>query len=432
MRIACTAAALLAVAPALAQEDPSSRLQLRHRIEIRANYRDSDQERFRLRFRFPPEFLPPGETAAHMETVDAGRHFELSVASVQLDLTYRWFTARAKIHAVDKYRRNPTSSDRTIDADELFIRFGENPEFLGRPERTSFLLQIGKAPKMERQPIRLLESYGLAATAFNRFEDTQALIGGTVGRNFYWRLQLANGNPLFFRDPNALAGDNGTPELRQPGNPNPTPDLKSGFPILYNAEVESLFFEADHLQFGQALGYRWQRDDQSFGYDLIVFHYRRELADEVDLTGTFYGGDLDLLDGPLGVGLPLSGRKKQEYGARGYVEWHGLTGIAQFTKQHVAGLQRQAYEIEAGYQLQFGPVSIQPAARWSELRNRFVGDPVTYPAPSVWWNWTKLDAGVRVGFPRNIDVTIERAIHEVEAPRILHPDETLVTLRVRL
>ena len=81
------------------------------------------------------------------------------------------FTAHAQLHGVDKYRRNPTSEDRKIDADELWLRVGPKPDFLERPARTSFFLQMGKFPKMERQPIRLLESYGLAATAFNRFED---------------------------------------------------------------------------------------------------------------------------------------------------------------------------------------------------------------------------------------------------------------------
>jgi hypothetical protein len=408
----------------------------RPRLEVRANYRNSEEEKFRLPFQFPPELLPVGETFRSMETVDPGSHVELSVASLQLDAAYgKWFLARVKVHAVDKYRRNPTTSDRMVDADELFIRFGPKPEFLDRPEGTSFFLQLGKAPKMERQPIRLLESYGLASTAFNRFEDTQALTGGSIGRNLYWRLQLANGNPVFFRDANALAGDNGTPELER--RPNPEAKLNSGVPILYNAEVESLFFESDNLQFGQALGYRWQNDAQTIGYDVILFHYRRNLADEVDLTGTFYGGDLDLLNGPFDIGgLPISGRRKEESGARAYIEWQKLTGIAQVTFQDVAGLERVGWEVEAGYNIDLpaGPlVSIQPAVRLSGLANDFTGDATRFPAPSVWWDWTKLDVGVRVFFIRNIDLTIERAKHDIKAPRDLSSeDETLVTLRIRV
>jgi len=425
---------LLAQDPATSPENPWN---LRHRVEIRVNYRDSEAERFQLRFPFPPSFLPPGQRFGFLETPDPGSRAELSVVNLQLDADYgKWFGARARFHLVDKHRYNPTSSDRRVDFDELFIRVGQKPEMFDRPDGTSFFAQIGKAPKMERQPLRLLESYGLASNAFNRFEDTQLLVGGTAGRSFYWRLQVANGNPLFFRDPNALAGDNGTPRFRQPDNPNPVPELGSGFPILYNAETESLAFEAEHLQFGQALGFRWQSADASRGFDAIVFHYKRELADAVDLTGTFYRGDLKLLNGPFNLGgLPISGRNKEESGARIFAEWSGLTAIAQVTLQDIADLGRIGIELEAGYRFawKLGPlVSIQPALRYSQLENDFVGNAAIYPAPSVWWDWQKIDAGIRIGFERNIDLTIERAMHDVEAPRELNIDETLVTFRWRI
>lgn len=430
---------LLFILPMTAAAQDSPTWSLRHRVELRANYRNTEDERFRLRFPFPPDFIPPGQDGVFLQTVDPGAHFELSVAQLQLDLGYgRWFGARARVHFADKYRRNPTSSDRKIDADELFVRFGEKPEFLDRPERTSFFVQAGKAPKMERQPIRLLESYGVASTAFNRFEDTQLLVGGTWRRNLYWRLQASNGNPLFMRDVNALAGDNGTPD-RVPGRVMPR--LNSGMPILYNAETESLFFETGNVQLGQAIGYRWQSQDETMGFDAIAFHYRRSLADRQELTGTFYGADLDLLDGALGISLPVRDRVKKEYGTRIYAEWRGLTAIAQFTKQRVAGLNREGYEGEVGYRFPFafGPrlggdtlfQSIQPAVRWSRLDNRFRG-PGTFVAPSVWWDWTKIDAGVRVGFARNVDVTIEHTESDIDAPIELSQKETLVTLRVRL
>jgi hypothetical protein len=436
MKIECTAAVLLLCAtPVFAQESPT--WSFNERLEIRANFRDSNHEQFRLRFPFPSFFLPPGQTAGFEETPDAGNHIELSVIQIKLDAKYgKWVSAHAQLHGLDKYRRNPTTTDRTADADELWIRIGEKPEFLERPDRTSFFVQVGKAPKMERQPIRLLESYGLAATAFNRMEDTQLLAGGTVGRNLYWRFQVANGNPLFFRDSNALAGDNGTPELDPFVHPNPDPRIKSGFPILYNAETESLFFEAKHIQTGEGLGYRWQNSAQTAGFDAILFHYRRTMStDERKLDGTFYGPDLDLLLGPADAGLPLRGNVKEEYGGRVYSEWRGLTAIAQFTKQAIAGLQRQGYEFEAGYKFNT-PLSIlqsiQPTFRVSGITNRFRGNPTLYPAPSIWWPWTKIDAGVRIGFVRNTDLTIEHAKHNIGAPRKLNVGETLATLRVRI
>ena len=102
----------------------------------------------------------------------------------------------------------------------------------------------------------------------------------------------------------------------------------------------------------------------------------------------------------------------------------------------MAGLGRDGYELETGYRipLPFGWLaSIQPAGRYSGLRNDFRAKTnKTYPAPSVWWPWTKIDYGVRIGFVRNIDVTLERARHLVGSPRKLDMTETLVTLRVRV
>src|SRR5262249_12197320 len=286
-----------------------------------------------------------------------------------------WSAEPGRVHPTDKDRRNPTSEDRKVDADELWLRFGVKPEFLARPERTSFFLQMGKFPKMERQPIRLLESYGLAATAFNRFEDVGFMAGGSVGRNLYWRAQATSGNPLYFRDPNALAGDNGIKELL---TPNPNPRLKSGFPILYNTETEGYFLKNDHVQYGEGLGYRWQNDAQTFGFDAIAFHYRRKMAARDQLFGTFYGADIDLIDDVLGIkgGLPIHGNRKQETGARIYVEWHGLTSTIQGTKQDAAGLYRQGEEAEVGYKfdvLKWQLVSVMPVVRWSGLQNSFVG-----------------------------------------------------------
>ncbi len=445
MRAFPAALGLLAAVPLFAQ-DTSSDWTFKDKIEIRANYRDSREAKFPLKFQFPPEFLPVGQTVGFEQTVDPGRHAELSVAQLQLDLGFRKiFSMRAKLHGQDKYRRNPTSEDRKVDADELWILIGQKPEFLDRPDHTSFFLQMGKAPKMEKQPIRLLESYGLASTSFNRMEDVGFLVGGTVGRSFYWRFNATSGNPLFFRDPNALAGDNG---IKAQLLEHPDPRLKSGFPILYNAETEGYFLKTDHVQWGEGIGYRWLRDDQQAGFDIIAFHYRRSMADREQLTGTFYGGDLDFLQGPTipgkpQISLPIHGRTKEETGARLYSEWHGMTAIAQYTKQVVAGLHRAGGEVEVGYKFgtPFGPhvggdtivQSIQPAVRWSNLTNTFrAASPKTFVAPSLWWPWTKIDYGVRVGFARNIDITAERAKHNVGAPRKLDMTETLVTLRIRI
>jgi hypothetical protein len=439
-RIAAAVIGLFTTIPLFAQT--ASDWTFKSRIELRANYRDSKEEKFALKFPFPPSSLPVGQTVGFEETVDAGSHAELSVAQIKLDLGYSsWFLAHTQLHAQDKYRRNPTSADRKIDADELWIEIGPRPEFLARPERTSFFVQLGKFVKMERQPIRVLESYGLVATSFNRFEDVGVMTGGSIGRNLYWRLTGTSGNPLYFRDPNALAGDNGIKELLQP---NPNPKLKSGFPILYDTRVEDLALDTKQMSFGQGLGYRWQNDAQSFGFDAVAFHYRRKLLDgeSAPLTGTFYGVDLDLLEGPQDRGLPIRGNKKEETGARVYTEWKGLTSTIQFTSQTVAGMHRSGAEGEFGYKfdLSGGPSaggesflqSIQPAVRWSELHYGFKGNGAQYPAPSIWWNWTKIDAGIRIGFAKHVDLTIERSRNNIGAPKKIHPDETLATVRIRI
>jgi hypothetical protein len=410
------------------------------RTEVRANYRWSQEESISRPF---PEPRVPGGPLTMLKTPDPGSHVELNVADLQLDLGYGdWLAARAKIHAQAKHRRNPTSTDDQVDTDELWVRFGVKPEFLARPNGTSFFAQAGKFPKMERQPVRLLESYGLAATSFNRFEDVQLLIGGTVGRNFYWRAQAANGNPLFIRDPNALAGDNGDPDQILRGQ---DPELGSGFPILYNAETEDLFFDTSNVQIGEGIGYRWQRENETAGFDLLVFHYKRDLADTVPLTGTIYGGDLDILvvkgsevGEAIDRGLPITdSRTKEEYGARLYGEWGNATVNAQMTWQEVAGLKREGWELEAGYRwpVKLGPIeSIQPAVRVSNLDNHFVGHP-QFPATSVRWDWRKYDAGVRVGMTHGLDVTFEYTTHDAFSPAGRVPidmSEALVTVRWRV
>jgi len=55
-----------------------------------------------------------------------------------------------------------------------------------------------------------------------------------------------------------------------------------------------------------------------------------------------------------------------------------------------------------------------------------------YPSPSMWWNWVKIDYGVRIALAKNTDVTIEHAKHNIVAPKKLNLGETLVTVRVRV
>jgi hypothetical protein len=188
---------------------------------------------------------------------------------------------------------------------------------------------------------------------------------------------------------------------------------------------------------GEALGYRWQNADETRGFDVIVFHYQRDLADRVEMTGTRYGGDLDVLDASEvrpGARLPISGRNKEEYGARFFGELGNATLIAQYTDQEVAGLERSGWEVEAGYRIavSLGFIeSIQPAMRASGLDNRFKPSP-PFPAPSLWWDWQKYDAGIRIGMTHGVDVTLEYTHHEIDSAFELHEREALATVRWRM
>jgi len=439
---------LLAVAAAGAQEsDASPRgVELDWGLEAKAHLRDSEHLRFASPFPFPADFLPPGATQGFLETVDPGSHFEVSTLTLLFDA--RWSDvvfAHAKIDAIDLYDRNPTSTDHRVDVDELWIRFGRDPE-LALPGPGGYV-KVGKFAHFERQNDRHLESYGLISTAFNRFEDQGVELGLEMGRHAYVRFSATQGNPLFFRDPNALAGDNGTEDRDPALHPNPTPDLASGFPILYDAEVEDLDADGD-LELGWGLGLRFGDPRGGRGVEILGWGYERDLADTVALEGTFYGGDLDLLNGPfdevgLQAGLPIDGRRKQEIGANLWVYLGGFSLFGQWVDQEVAGLDRSGWEVEASWRIDLPLVaatggqqlfpSIQPAIRYSRLEPDIVGGG-PFPGPSVRWEWTKIDYGVRLGIVGGTDLTLELQDNEMTlaSGAKLSNDELLATLRWRV
>ncbi len=240
-----------------AEEEDGGGVDLRFGIEAKAHFRQSDENRFRVNFPFDVTMIPPGQTAVFEETVDEGSHFELSVFTLLVDAVWsEGLAAHAKIDAVDLYDRNPTSGDKKLDVDEAWIRFGRETDPGLLPARGGAYLKIGKLPKFERQDDRHLESYGLLSTAFNRFEDTGVELGLSLGRHLYLKASATQGNPVFIRDPNALAGDNGTDVFLRP---NPESELKSGIVILYDAEVEDLDIDGD-LEIGGGLGLRFGDD----------------------------------------------------------------------------------------------------------------------------------------------------------------------------
>ncbi|HJX28422.1 MAG TPA: hypothetical protein VJ885_10945 [Thermoanaerobaculia bacterium] len=417
--------ALCLAAPAAAQqggedvgegEPESLRPRLSFGVEAKANFRESEENRFAVPFDFPPAQLPVGETRGFEETVNAGSHFEVSAVTLLLDAERGdGLAAHGKIDFIDLYDRNPTSSDRKVDVDEAWIRFGIEPEPATLAPRWGVYLKLGKMPKFERQDDRHLESYGLVSTAFNRFEDAGVETGLSLGRHLYVKLSATQGNPVFMRDPNALAGDNGIPAQRQP---NPDPELKSGVVMLYDAEIEDLDTDGD-LELGGGVGVRFADEAGRNGVDVLAWSYQRTLAETVELEGTFYGGDLDLLNGPGNLfPLPIRGDEKKEVGGNLWLYLGGFSLFAQLVDQEIAGLPRTGLEAEAAWRFELPLVLtvgdrqlfpwIAPAVRWSKIDNDF-RNPARTPSPSLNWDWEKIDAGLRLGIFDGTDMTMEYA-----------------------
>ncbi len=403
------------------------------RFEAKANFRDSQQAKFPSGFPFRAIDLPEGETSAFIETVDEGSHGEISLISVagKWQFSDAW-QLRFKVDAIDLYDRNPTSTDNKIDLDAFILRYGQRVGAMRIPSQNNFYAQVGKFKKFEQQRERRTESYGVVSTAFNRFEDSGLEAGFDLPSGFYGRISYTTGNPVFMRDANALAGDNGIEDFRVPPNANPDPDLNSGIVMLYDAEIED-FDLSSEPETGIGLGYRWNSANQSQKLDVLAYHYQRDLAQTRELTGTFYGGDLDLFDlsefpGADGIRLPFDGNKKTESGLNAWYSAGDFALFAQYVRQEVASLDREGFEIELSYVFDF-PITITPVIRFSQLDNNFAGHP-QFPTPSLPWDWRKVDYAVNFDLSDNLRLIVEYADNEVElANRWESQDELLITLR---
>jgi hypothetical protein len=406
--------------------------------EIKTNLRHSPSVETRI---FTPTrpgpftFTPTG----FQRTPDAGTALELqNVALVGEGDLGLGVAAKLELHVLDLYNRNPTSTDDRIFVRQAWIRFGQKAEPLRAARESRVYVLAGVAPRFSKPLVRALESYGMWATAVGRFEMPQLQAGGALGGSVYWRAQVGKGNPLFFRDTNVLAGDNGTTDALTPGLDAP---YQTGFPILYDAKADDLDTHGQ-VEWGAGLGFRRVRPEPSRGLDvdLLGWYFRRRLAEAVPLRGTSLRGDLELLRG-RGFPLPFEGRQKSEAGLN-VAARHGRWRLdGQLVRQDVAGLVRRGLDAELGalfmlpglFLVGETPVGnwIRPVVRVSIIDNLFDA-PVTYPALSVDWDWRKYDLGVRFGLLRDVDLTLEYSRHDMIVPRVgtLHPDEALLTLRV--
>ena len=420
-------------------DDPAAepRWRVRFGLEAKANYRDSQENRFPVPFTFRPEELPVGQTRGFEETVDAGRHYEFSNLALLGTLACGdLFTAHVKVDLIDLHDRNPTSTGQKVDVDEAWIRLGREVRTATLAPKSGVYVKLGKIAKFERQNDRHLESYGLVSTAFNRFEETGGEVGVHVGRHFYVKARAAAGNPVFLRDPNALAGDNGTPDLLRP---HPDPDLKSGVPILYNAHFANFNLDGK-LETGAGIGWRFADEGGRNGLDLLAWGNRRKLADTVRIHGTFYGGDLDILSAGPNATFAITNDEKREVGGNVWLYLGGFSFFGQYVDQDLAGLPREGFEGEASWRFDLPLVwavggrqlftYVTPAVRWSRLDDHF-RNPKQTPSPSFSWDWDKVDSGLRLGLWEGIDLTVEYAANEfiLATGAKRHNDEFLTTLR---
>lgn len=395
-------------------------------IEVKAHFRSSDVATAGT------PFDRPGNAPILLQTVDPGETLEVSTVSLFVDA--KWSDAvqgRLKVDLIDLYDRNPTSSDREVDVDEAWIRFGHTTEPGDIPETNSAYFKFGKLAHFERQNDRSLESYGLSATAFNRFEDIGAELGVDLHRNVYLKASLTQGNPVFYRDPNALAGDTGV-TLLDPENA----ELSNGLGLIYDAEVEGV--DGDHLEVGAGLGFRFGDAQGQRNFDVLFWGYQRTLADAAELEGATLEGDFALL-GHLGGGLPLptTDDDKSEWGLNIWYYDGPFAWFTQYVDQDLAGLPRQGFETEVSWFFEL-PLrwtvgehqlfaSLTPVVRYSRLLVDFEHPAIT-PLPSLAWDWRKVDIGLRLEILDDLDVTVEYAFNHGYLTDV---NEFLTTLRWR-
>jgi hypothetical protein len=396
--------------------------------EFKVNFRDSKDLQTPIFTPFPRR-TPP----LFQRTADPGASLEMQTLNLRLEGSPTpGLTLKAEVHVLDLYNRNPTSSDDRIFVREAWLRFGDGPQ-PAKPGAGKAYVLVGLAPRFTKQLVRHLDSYGLWGTAVGRFEQPQLQAGGSF-HHAYARLSFGTGNPVFMRDTNALAGDNGTPD-RFPGSPDRV--YETGFPILYDAKPTDVDWSG-HYEWGSALGARFEKKDSSEAIDVMAWHFQRRMAESVSIRGSHLLGDLDLLKGE-GYPLPFSGNHKHETGLNVLASWKQLRFFGQYINQDIAGLGRRGYELELAY---IHPLPglfligqapflnwVQPVFRYSYIDNLFDG-PFRFPSLSILWDWKKYDMGVRAGLVKNVDLTIEYSRHDAEVPNgYVHPDEFLTTFR---
>ena len=379
-------------------------------LEARANYRDSEENRFPVPFPFDAPMLPVGQMKGFEETVDAGSHVEIS--NVALLATAGWrdlFTAHGKLDLIDLYDRNPTSTGERSTSTRPGSASAASPSPALLAPRSGVYLKIGKIPKFERQDDRHLESYGLVSTAFNRFEDDRRRAGP--------RPRPA----LLSARPRATARQSGLParsqragrRQRHPGAPaagrTRTRRSRAASSSSTTPEVED--FDArrqagDGRRGGLAPGGRGgaQRSRRARLGNRRKLARRRWRSTAPSTAATSTSSTRRLRTAP--AIFAVTDDDKREAGGNVWLYLGGFSFFGQYVDQKLAGLPRTGIEGEVAWRFDLPLVwavrgrqlfpSIAPAVRYSKLDNSF-RSPSQTPSPSFAWDWEKIDAGLRLG-----------------------------------
>ena len=318
---------------------------------------DSEENRFRY---FPFRRTPVGQTPVFEETVDAGAHVRvLGRHPVRRRRPGGpLHDAIGKLDLIDLYDRNPTSTGQKVDIDEAWIRFGREPETATLAPGSGVYLKLGKIAKFERQNDRHLQSYGLVSTAFNRFEETGGELGVHLGRHFYLKAAGRRRQPgLPARSQRARRRQRhaGAPAAR----PRPATSRAASPSSTTPTTPTSTSTASSRPAWGSAGA--WRTRGGATASTCWPGGTSASSRTRVEIHGSFYGGDLDILNGPeAGVPADVTYRdhERREAGGR----WQRLAlpgGLLLLRPVRGPGPRRPAAHGAGGG----GRLALRPAAR---------------------------------------------------------------------